>query len=97
MGDKTLPILLGIASVGVVIFYLIRKSKGAKWQAGDEIWCYIKNTTWKWGAFTIIDVRDYDGVLSYYVGEGHSPNIIDYNWVPVSEVDKLNCQKAYPV
>lgn len=94
MNDKALLGLLGIAGLGIGIYFLVRKPKEAKWEAGDEIWCYIKNATWKWGAFTILNVAEIGGVLSYYVGEGHSPNIIDYNWVPVSEVDKLNCRRA---
>lgn len=93
--SKVLLGLLAVAGVGVGIYFLVRKPEvGAKWQVGDEILCYIKNTVWRWAPFTILDVREYDGVLSYYVGEGHPRNIIDYNWVPVSEVDKLNCRRA---
>ena len=93
MANKALLGLIGAAAVGVGL-YLLMREKGPKWQAGDEIFCWVKNGVWNWAAFTIIDVAEHDGVLSYYMGEGHPPDIIDYYWLPVSEVDKLNCRET---
>lgn len=94
--SKALLALLGVAGLGLGIYFLVRKpAVGAKWEAGDEIWCYIKNTQWEWSPFYIAEVATRNGVLSYHVYDGHPPGITyDSGWFPVSEVDKLNCRKA---
>lgn len=100
---NTTTVILIILAGGFFWWYTQRGKNGeqdgvpptqTRWQAGDQLMVLISG---RWEPVTVVKVgiNPANRILSYYLGTGHAPNIISYDWSVASRFDTI--YSAYKV